>query len=267
MGGQPAYDQCGRDFNPPMEHYWGGFAADPPIGSQHMPGDVYFNTASKTMKVVSPDHQTWISVGPPKVGDDFTNALLDEYKWTKGVAGTGTVLILVGDGEVDGAVRLRDSGAAGDNHAQISLGTNRCIQKARLSMYRAKVKISDIAVLHGARARIVLHKAGAFGAVGDYFGFEFDAGVLANWVLRSASAGALPVNGNTGVPVAAGVYCTLTIVINALGIAYVYIDDVLITTIVAANLTVQQLEVLCYVDDNGTSNVIDLTIDYVYVYQ
>lgn len=267
--GQNSIDQCGRDFNPPFEHYWGGYAADPPIGSQMMPGDLYFNTTTKTLKAVDPTHEAWIPLGPPKIFDDFTNSLLDVYKWTVTAAGAGTVVIPVNEGEVDGAVRLRDTGAAVDNSAQISLGTNRCIQKARLKIFRVRLKLGSIIAGNGVRVRVVLHHDGLFGAVGDWFGFEFDAVTSANWRLKSTIAGAAVVNVNTGVVVPLNTYVELTIVITALGLAYAYIDDAYVGQISAANLTTDQLEVLCRVDDNDVAagNNIDAIIDYIYVYQ
>lgn len=270
MSKPDVYNQCGRDFSPPFDNYWGGLAADPVITNQMMPGDIYFNMTSKTLKVVNTTHDAWISVGPPKVGDDFTDGALNEYKWKKDVAGAGTVVILTNEGEVDGAVRLRDTGAAVDNHAGINMNTNRCIQKAKLSVYRVRLKLSTILNTDGVRCRVILHHDGAFNAVGDWFGFEFDAAVHANWRLKSTIAGAAVKDVNTTIPAAANTWVELSIcMFNGSGIAYAYINDVYVGLIAAADLTTDPLEVNCSVDDNNVAagHNIDAIIDYIFVYQ
>ena len=245
---------------------------DPPIGSAHNPGDIYFNTTSKTMKVVSKEHRSWISVGPPKVFDDFTNSTLDVKKWAALCGGAGTAAILVNDGEIDGAIRLHSGGLAADT-VTFSLGGNRCIQKGRLTVYRVKVRVGNVTPADGTRVRIILFHDGGFNAVGDWFGLELNVAASANWQKRTTVAGGAvgPVapGQDTGIPAVAGTWYELTVAIDALGIAYFYINDVAVGQIAAAELTTDQLEPLAYVDDGtlAQGHAINVDLDYVYAYQ
>jgi hypothetical protein len=260
----------GRDESGVRTAFWGAYAADLPADPSKEPGDLYFNTTSRTMKVLNETRQAWISVGPPKVGDDFIGSALDLYKWTPDVAGGGSVAMLVGaDSLVDGSVRLQDTGAGGDNHAQINLGGNYCIQKAVMAVFVCRLKLNVVTAAKGTRIRAILHNTGDFNDVGDWFGFEFSAAVNANWKLRSTVGGA-GVQENATVNVApVATVTTVLMIVMCQGIAYAYVDGVLIGTISAARLTAAQLEPLVYADDGAVApgTAINCDMDYVYVYQ
>lgn len=260
----------GRDEFGVRTAFWGAYAADLPVDPSKEPGDLYFNTTSRTMKVLNETRQAWISVGPPKVGDDFIGSALDTYKWTPDVAGAGTVAMLTGAASVvDGSVRLQDTGAAVDNHAQINLGGNRCIQKAVLAVFICRLVLNTVAAAKGTRVRAILHNGGDFNDVGNWFGFEFDAVASANWRLRSTTGGAA-VQENATVNVApVGTVTTVLMIVMYQGIAYAYVDGVLIGTISAVRLTASQLEPLVYVDDGAVApgTAINCDVDYIYVYQ
>jgi len=262
----------GRDDSGVRTNYWGAYAADPPVVSDQSKetGDLYFNTVSRTMKVLNETRQAWISVGPPKFGDDFIGPYLDEYKWEKFVNGGGSVDTLHGlDSVVGGYVRLRDPGGAGNNSASIYPGENLFTQKGVLAMFICKLKLNTVAAAKGTRVRAILHNSGDFNDVGDWFGFEFDAVGSVNWRLRSTEGGN-PVVENATVNVApVATQDIVLVIVMSQGVAYGYVDGVLIGTISAANLTAEQLEPRFHVDDGavapGTS--IDLDVDYILVYQ
>ena len=260
----------GRDESGVRTAFWGAYAADLPVDPSKEPGDLYFNTTSRTMKVLNETRQAWISVGPPKVGDDFIGSALDIYKWTPDVAGAGNVAMLVGaDSVVDGSVRIQDTGAAVDNHAAINLGGNRCIQKAVLAVFICKFVLNTVAAAKGTRIRAILHNVGDFNDVGDWFGFEFSAVASDKWKLRSTVGGAA-VKENATVNVApVGGAVNIMMIVMFRGVAYAYVNGVLIGTIAAADLTAQQLEPIVYADDGAVApgTAINCDVDYVYVYQ
>jgi len=240
----------GRDQFGYRTHFWGMFPADPPLltdGSK-LPGDIYLNTTNRQLKMVDPTRRSWITVGQAKIYDDFTGSLLDEKLWTKSVAGAGVAKIgVAGDSKVDGALFLQDSGAAGDNHAQVSLNHNRSLQRGSLTVILFRVQLNS----GWLNFRAVLFNNGAFDAVGDWAGFEADGPVGDNWFIRSSVGGAPVVEIDTNIPVVPNVYVDLVIVIY-LNVAYMYINGVQAGTISAANLTALQLEPLVFIDDDNT---------------
>jgi hypothetical protein len=236
-----------------MPHYWGAQAADPAIETdqQKLPGDIYFNTTTRQMKMVDAARRVWMVMGAPKIFDDFTDSALDIFKWAPAVAGTGAVIpLLAGASYVNGAIRLLDSGIVGDNHAQISAGTNRSLRRDQLTLINFRIQLSDVAAAQGTRIRAILHNIGAFNAGGDWAGFEVEVAAGPNWRIRSSVGGAAVVDVNTGVQAVAGSITDLAIMIyqNA---AYLYINGVYVGTISVANLTAVLLEPLVYIDDGG----------------
>jgi hypothetical protein len=269
MSGE-TWEGFGRDLTGCRPNFWGPFAADPPLATsiQILPGDVYFNTTTRQMRMVDATRRAWVTVGPPRIYDDFTDAALNTHKWTAGVAGGGTVAMLVaGASYVNGAVRLNDSGAGGDNHAEISAGTNLSLQRGSLTLITFRIQLSSIAAGLGARVRAILFNAGAFNAVGNWAGFEFAAAVNANWRIRSSVGGAAVVDADSGVAAVAGAITELTIVIYA-NIAYLYINGVQVGTISAANLTAAQLEPDVYIDDGAVvGGAVSCDVDLIAAYQ
>jgi hypothetical protein len=240
----------GRPLFGVIAHFWGLFPADPPLltdGSK-LPGDLYLNTTTRQLKMVDATRRAWVTVGQPKVYDDFTGALLDEYTWTKNTAGAGVVIIAAhADSKVGGALFLQDTGAVGDNHAQVSLGGNRCLQRGSLTVIAFRVMLNS----GWLNFRAVLFNNGAFDAVGDWAGFEADGPVGDQWYIRSSVGGAAVVRVDTGIAVVPNVYVDLAIVIYQ-NVAYMYINGVQVGTISAANLTALQLEPLVFIDDDNT---------------
>jgi len=240
----------GRDQFGYRTHFWGMFPADPPLltdGSK-LPGDIYLNTTNHQLKMVDPTRRAWITVGQAKIYDDFTGSLLDEKLWTKNTAGAGVAKIgVAGDSKVGGALFLQDTGAAGDNHAQVSLNQNRSLQRGSLTVIAFRVMLNS----GWLNFRAVLFNNGAFDAVGDWAGFEADGPVGDNWFIRSSVGGAPVVEIDTNIAFVPNVYVDLVIVIY-LNVAYMYINGVQAGTISAANLTALQLEPLVFIDDDNT---------------
>ena len=252
MSGE-TFEGTGRDLTGCIPHYWGAQAADPAITTdqQKLPGDIYFNTTTRQMKMVDAARRVWMVMGQPKIFDDFTDSTVDLFAWTPAAAGTGTFGMLVaGASYVNGAFRLLDSGILGDNHAQISAGTNRSLRRDQMTMIVFRIQLSDILAAQGTRIRAILHNIGAFNAGGDWAGFEVEVAAGPNWRIRSSVGGAAVVDVNTGVPAVAGSIIDLAIMVyqNA---AYLYIDGVYVGTISVANLTAVLLEPLVYIDDDG----------------
>ena len=113
--------------------------------------------------------------------DDFEGNVLDP-KWQVVTAGTGAALLI--NGYPNGVLRMRDSGAAGDNSSQISYGGLFNIYGSRFPDWISYVMLGVVAAASGARARAVAHNAGAYGAAGDWLGFEFAAAASPNWLIR-----------------------------------------------------------------------------------
>lgn len=136
--------------------------------------------------------------------DDFRGTVLDP-DWSVTINGFGNVVMLVGAAAIDnGGVQLQDTGVAGANDAQISLGTNRWLRGALRPSFETRISLNPVLAANGTRARSILHNAGAYNAVGDWFGFEFGAVASPNWRSRATSGGGAVRDFNTGIPVAAG---------------------------------------------------------------
>jgi len=274
MAGE-TWEGTGRDLTGCIPNYWGPFAADPPLATdeQKLPGDTYFNTTTRQMKMVDTTRRVWITLGTPKIFDDFTGAAFDTFKWTADVAGAGVCAMQVGvNSRQNGMLLLRDIGAGGDNHSGLNAGTNRSLQRSQLTLMNFRVMLSTVAQARGTRVSAILvnNRAGGFGAVGDWFGFELAVvagGTGPNWQIKSSVGGAAVVVVNSGVPAVAAVVTDLTIVIY-LNVAYLYINGVYVGTISAANLTALQLEPILYVDDGGAATgAVDCEADLVAAYQ
>ena len=264
------WEGTGRDLTGCIPHYWGAQPTDPAIltDMQKLPGDIYFNTTTRQMKMVDPARRVWMVMGEPKIFDDFTGSAIDIFKWAIGVAGGGTVIMdVAGASVVGGAARLTDTGIIGDNHAQLSAGTNRSLQRAQLTLMHFRIALTSVLAITGTRIRAILHNAGAFNAVGDWAGFELEVVAGPNWRIRSSVGGAAVVDVNTGVAAVAGSIIDLAILVYQ-NIAYLYINGVLVGTISAANLTAVLLEPLVYIDDNdAVGGPIAADVDLIEAYQ
>lgn len=198
----------------------------------------------------------WINLyalasGDPAFNYDFNGTVLDP-DFTVTINGAGSVAMLVGAASVaNGAALLRDTGAAGANDAQISFGTNRFISPALFPTYETRIAVTPIAGANGLRARAILHNAGAFGAVGNWIGLEFNAAVNANWRARSTVGGGAVLDLNTGIPVVAGAYYTYKLIILPDGSAIALLNNVVVATYTAAQVPAVLLEPLWYADDGG----------------
>lgn len=274
MAGE-TWEGVGRDLTGCIPNYWGPFAADPPLETdqQKLPGDLYFNTTTRQMKMVDTTRRAWITLGEPKIHDEFTGAALNVFKWTPDTAGAGVCAMQVGaNSRVNGMLLLRDSGAGGDNHSGLNAGTNRSLQRSQLTLMNFRVQLSTVLQANGTRVSAILmnNRAGGFGAVGDWFGFELAVvagGTGPNWQIKSSIGGAAVVVVNSGVAAVAGVVTDLTIVIY-LNVAYLYINGVYVGSISAANLTALQLEPVLYVDDGAAAaGAVDCEVDLVAAYQ
>jgi hypothetical protein len=182
---------------------------------------------------------------------DFNGTVLDP-DFTVTLNGAGTVAELVGaDSVPGGAARLRDTGGAGANDAQVSFGTNRFISPALFPTYKTRIAVTPVAGANGLRARAILHNAGAFNAVGNWIGLEFDAAFHANWRARSSVGGGAVLDLNTGIPVVAGTYYIFKLIILPTGAAIALLNDVVVAGYTAAQVPAVLLEPLWFVDDGG----------------
>jgi hypothetical protein len=277
MGGGRKYDECGRYQTGDRTNHWGSAAADPTITSSMEPGDTYYNFTNDVLMVLNATKTAWVAVGggstsitTSRFHDDFEGTVLDP-RWTVTLNGAGSVAMQVGAAAVvGGAVLLRDTGAAGANDAQVSLGTNRFIRKAQLSVYEVRFRATEAVALARLRFRVILHNAGAYNAVGDWLGVEYDRNTSVNIRIKSTIGGAAVQNVDSGIALVSGTWYTMRVKFMADGSAVVTIFSatgtvLFTTTITAANTTAVQLEPLGYVDDGGGAlgNACDLELDYV----
>jgi hypothetical protein len=201
--------------------------------------------------------------------DDFQGSVLSP-DWTVTINGAGNVAMLVGAAAVDGgAVQLQDTGAAGANDAQISLGTNRFVRSALFPSFEARVALNSVLAGNGARVRCVLHNIGAFGAAGDWAGFEFNAAVNANWRARGTAGGGAVQDTNTLVPLVATQNYILRYDFLLNGTILMSVDYTVVAAIAVPAVTVARLEPLFYIDDGGlgAGNALNLSVDYVWIQQ
>lgn len=276
MGGRK-YDECGRYESNARVNHWGSLAADPAIAQMMEPGDTYYNLTNDVLMVLNAARTAWVPVSAGSTSmtisrfhDDFEGTVLDP-RWTVTLNGAGSVAMQVGAAAVvGGAVLLRDTGAAGANDAQISLGTNRFIRKAQLSVYEVRFRVTEAVALARVRARVILHNNGAYGAVGDWLGVEYDRNAANTIRIKSTIGGAAVVDVNTAIVLVTATWYTMRVKFLASGAAEVTIFSaagvvLFTTTIAAANTTALQLEPLAYVDDGGGAlgNACDLEADYV----
>jgi hypothetical protein len=239
------------------------------------PGDHIWNTTEQQMEIWNGVAWVPIAVGGYTGGslhlyEDFIGTVVDPM-WTATLNGAGNINMLVGANSViGGAVRLQDTGAAGANDAALSLGTNRGISVlAGLLGWVTNVRVGTVLAGNGTRVRAVMHNNGAYGAVGDWFGFEFDAAANANWRLKGTSGGGAVSNQDTGVPVVAGQFYLLAMAPDSTLAFRAYIDGVYVGTLPLVNTTPAQLEPLFYVDDGGLAagNPINYDVDLLAVWQ
>ena len=201
--------------------------------------------------------------------DEFDGSVLDP-RWVATVAGTGSVNMV--NGYRGGIVRLRDSGAAGANDAEIANGLFLQAAGAGFPIWAAAVQHGVIAAASGIRTQAGLRLAAvAFGGNGTYIGFAFDsAAVGANFLCWYANAGA-PTVFDTGVPVPLGGFTDLMMKWNPDGTVTFSIDGVPVhTTAVGATVpaAATRLEPYFAVDDGGLAAVgCNFDVDFYYLEQ
>ena len=254
---------------PPATAYWRGHTAI--VVGQFGVRDRYY----VCLKNANGTH-SWYELGtssmPGQIStflDDFQGSVLGP-DWTVTVNGAGNVAMLVGAGAVDGgAVNLQDTGAAGANDAQISLGTNRFVRNLLYPSFEARVAVSNVLAGNGTRVRCILHNIGAYGAAGDWAGFEFDAATHANWRAKGTAGGGPVQDMNSLVPVVAGQYYILRFDFLVAGTILMSVDYTIVATIAAAAVSAARLEPVLYIDDGGVGagNALNLIADYVWINQ
>ena len=239
------------------------------------PGDHIWNITNQQMEIWN--GFVWLPVavggfigGSVHLYEDFIGTVVDPM-WTTTINGAGNVSMLVGANSVlGGAVRLQDTGVVGANDAQLSLGTNRSLSVPGGFLGSvANVRVGTVLAGNGARVRAILHNAGAYGAVGDWFGFEFNAAANPNWRFKGTRAGGAVVDVNTGIAVVPGQFHFLAMAPNILGGLDAYVDGVYVGSIAAASTSQVLLEPIFYVDDGGLAagNVINYDVDLLAVWQ
>lgn len=209
------------------------------------------------------------TITTPMYFQDFCGTVLNP-DFTVTLNGAGSVAMLVGATSVaNGVVTLNDTGVAGANDAQISMGTNRFVSPALFPTYETRAAVTPIAGANGLRARAILWNVGGYGAVGDWIGFEFSAAASANWRAKSTVAGAAVTNIDTLVPVVAGAYYIFKLIFLPAGGALGLINNTIVATYTAAQTPVVQLEPLWYVDDGGlgAGAACIMNLDYIGVWQ
>jgi hypothetical protein len=204
----------------------------------------------------------WFEIDPfdtsgtssPPYFDDFQGTVLSP-DWTTTINGAGNVAMLVGVNAVaGGAVQLQDTGAAG---------------AALVPSYEVRTALSNVTPANGTRTRAILHNAGAWGAVGNWFGFEFNAATSANWISKATTGGGAVRSVDTGIPATAGIYNKLRLDVQTDGTITVSIDSNIVDSIPAASVTASQLEPLLYIDDGGLAvgAALNMAVDYVWAKQ